>query len=473
MEPKQEATNTQSKPPTSTVDPISALIADTLKQQAAQFEAIISGLRDQMNLSGTSSRRNPPPRRRHPLQLFADKLPYDYKSTKEALLVHIKVLWGLFKANDVPAPVNAKQVKAVVDDPHSANTVAQNNILTLKSLRSGVGGKVGCGMANLDKIYILYIPGSLAKVGLRVWGPDLDAAANSSCRITALNTFHYMNINPNHVNSMAEHIQAYNHYVHYWMESKYKLEIRMPGRAGSESSKKVIQKLRKRLKNARVGFLKDHCAKYPPRYILLCDNVLAHSDNEEEPGKNYLPIKTLGYQSKNDSKFMRRLDIEIAKAAQTSKKVIPRIERRLPKEPIPTAFPRAPKELPIDFYKPSWFNKLSSGQKGLIPDATQVALLPDTSQSLFPFPQTHPDKSLSEKVFNTKYLNIYLQSYEMADQEDECQDSSTAESGNDEANKKMNVDEESDSDVYDEGDFGDLYDDSDDEVVQGKGKDKA
>ncbi|EGG03570.1 uncharacterized protein MELLADRAFT_89943 [Melampsora larici-populina 98AG31] len=565
MECEDEAINTQepasaAAAAAAAADPnsaISALIADSLKQQAAQFETIISGLRDQFKeLGGSSSRRKstpndstkntpdtsskqdrlkqplpssaystptssakkgprksktpvpkpakpvtPPVRRRHPLQLLSTDFPNDFKTTKDALFLHIKIMWGLFKANDVPAPIDpsllkafyarfskTEQIEAALLDPASADVVAQNNILTLKSLRGG-DGKIGRGMANLDEMYILYIHGILAKVGIRVWGPDLNEAAdslyNSACRLTALNTFrqlmatgayNYMNVNPDHVNSMSRFISAYNHYVHYWMASKFKSELKPPGRAESESARKLVQKHRERLKQARVRFLDVNRAKYPPRYKALCENVLAHSDDEQEPGKNYLTIKTLAYRSKNASKFFRRLDIEMQKAVQVSGKAVPHLERRLPKVPVPSAFSRAPRDLPIDFYKASWFNNLSSGQKRLIPNANQVAFLPDAAQSLFPSPQTHPDERLSDKAFNGKYLDVYLPAYELCEEDKDAEDSdegSVAHSVDDHENVKMNEPDESDSDCYDEGDFGDLYDDTDDEAEQGKGKGKG
>ncbi|EGF97783.1 uncharacterized protein MELLADRAFT_118649 [Melampsora larici-populina 98AG31] len=257
MQTEEPATSSNSVVLTTTA--LTALINDSLQQQAAQFETIVSGLQDQLkDLKGlgetpkrsekstskqtpeTSSKRDrlncssastnsystptpaskaprksktpvkspdppaPSPRRRHPLQLWSTEIDKDFKSTKDALFVHIKVLWGLLKANDVPAPPDPNllkefyarfssvdQVESVIADPRSVDLVAQNDIVTLKALRSG--GKVGRGMAHLDQTYVLYIHGLLAKVGIRVWGPDLndapDSLYNSACRITALSSF--------------------------------------------------------------------------------------------------------------------------------------------------------------------------------------------------------------------------------------------------------------------------------------------
>ncbi|KAH9810334.1 hypothetical protein DFH28DRAFT_826041, partial [Melampsora americana] len=146
--------NTQTSAVASPADSLNALVADALKQQASQFEAIINGLQTQIgNLAGlgtqakkdknksassnnpyatpsvsrtaprqtSSTSKNTPNstpkstpkscqkkktpealRKRHVLQVTTDELPVDFKSTKEALYVHIKMMWGLFKKNNVP-----------------------------------------------------------------------------------------------------------------------------------------------------------------------------------------------------------------------------------------------------------------------------------------------------------------------------------------------------------------------------------
>ncbi|KAH9810802.1 hypothetical protein DFH28DRAFT_862893, partial [Melampsora americana] len=141
---------------------MSKMIADVLAQQASQFETIIGDLRTQItqlsmspskeshtkvklmstpsprktppvSKSATSSKmrnspktpisnkppkstpppnshkmpKTPPIRKRHPLQMLVADVPADFKTVKEALFVHIKMMWGLYRANDVPVPPDA------------------------------------------------------------------------------------------------------------------------------------------------------------------------------------------------------------------------------------------------------------------------------------------------------------------------------------------------------------------------------
>lgn len=137
--------------------------------------------------------------------------------------------------------------------------------------------------------------------------------------------------------------------------------------------------------------------------------------------------------------------------------------RKLPKQAIPSTFNKAPKNLPINFYNPKWFNGLQSGQKRLVANCEAVAFLPNAAQSLLPI--RHPDEKIGDNAFNGKYLDILKEAYDMSDEEENGFDEGEEESDGDtsidlEAESDGAEDEEEeDSDVYDEGDYGDLYED--------------
>lgn len=182
------------------------------------------------------------------------------------------MLWGLFEQNSVPPKVDpalskefqnqfssVPDLEAAVSDPSAPDLIAQEDIISLRQGRSG-RFKLGRGLANIDEMHILYVHGILAKVGIRIWGPNLeeshDSLFNSACRITALNTFRqlsvsgayqYMNINLTNINKMSLLISAYNHYVHYVLESRFKKELKQAGKHRFDESKKSIQKNRERV----------------------------------------------------------------------------------------------------------------------------------------------------------------------------------------------------------------------------------
>lgn len=186
-------------------------------------------------------------------------------------------MWGLYKPDDVPAPpdesllkefyccfTNEKQIDEYVQDPRSPDIIAQNDILTLRAARAG-GCKLGRSMGRLDESYVLYIHAILAKVGIRVWGPDLcaahDSLYNSACRITALASFRQlcgvgaydsMNVPLQYVNSLTMLIPTYNHYVHYVLAAKFKTEMKEEGRVRLNNEKKGAQKARERVRYSPV-----------------------------------------------------------------------------------------------------------------------------------------------------------------------------------------------------------------------------
>ncbi|KAG0151927.1 hypothetical protein CROQUDRAFT_693897 [Cronartium quercuum f. sp. fusiforme G11] len=288
-----------------------------------------------------------PIRKCAPLQLLVDDTPKDFKQMKDALYVHMKTMWGLFKPDDIPAPpdksllkefhscfTNEKQIDDYVEDPQSPNLIAQNDILTLRAASAG-GDKLGHSMGRLDEVYVLYIHAALAKVGIWVWGPDLctthDSLYNLACHITALASFHqlcgvgaydHMNVNLRYVNNLMLLVPAYNHYVHFVLANKFKTKMKEQGRVKLNNEKRSAQKARERLRDAQVEYLLRHCHNVPPHYLRMAQNILAHSDDEDIPSKNALAIKTLTYHRKNASKFWRWVDIECIKEAQVSGKQI-------------------------------------------------------------------------------------------------------------------------------------------------------
>ncbi|EGG10790.1 uncharacterized protein MELLADRAFT_60199 [Melampsora larici-populina 98AG31] len=461
-------TSTSSAPVTA--EALAAVVADALKQQASQFESIIGDLQTQVGsltvkkksttkkatqstastpsqrLSTPTSRkvsktttpskspktpRTPTPRRKHPLQIKSDEIDQKFKTTKDALYVHIKMMWGLYKQSDVPPTPCVNLLREFYSKFNSSN-----------------------------KMSILYMSSVLAKVGIREWAPDLDephdSLYNSACRIVCLNTFrqlfatgtyNYMNVLGDQVNEMSKMLAAYNHYVHFVMAGRYKAEKQEVGRAARATARKNIQKARERLMEART----------------LCANILAHSDDELDPVKNVRTIKTLAYRSKNASKWFRALEVEMQKEAQSlsNGKGTTKIPRKLPTVPVPSEFTRAPTGLPIDFYDRKWFKNLAPGQRRLTADAEQVCFLPDASQSLMS--TRHPDELISDERFTAKYLDSKLLAYDLPDEKNDNDDDDDEDEDESMGSEDEQVVEDEDDGFFDDGDYGDLYDSGDEE----------
>ncbi|KAG0140879.1 hypothetical protein CROQUDRAFT_99491 [Cronartium quercuum f. sp. fusiforme G11] len=437
--------------PTSTApsDTIAEIVANALKQQASHFEAVIACVITHTTTGSQTTPRNSklsspaaaskspktpktltPTRKRHPLQVMVDDTPKDFKSCKEALYVHIKMMWGLYKPSDVPPTPNAallkefytqfnssEEIESVVNNP--ASTTAK-----IFELRTS-GRKIARGLGHIDEIAILYMSSILAK-------------------LLAVGTYNYMNVNLKHANSLSLITSVYNHYVHFVMAAKYKTERNNAGKVKKQCTKKTIQKNRERLCDTRSEFLMRHWAKFPPRYRKVCSDILAHSDNEYDAEKHVLDVEILKEEELN---------------GKTSQKQI----RKLPKTPAVSEFSCAPKNLSIDFYNPNWFNELPPAQKQLMTDTENVAFLPDATQSLLP--TRHPDKKLGDAKFTAKYLDVFLEAYNLSDDEGEDDFAGTDED-EDVSDVSLNSDseaeeeDEEESEFYEEGEYGDLYDEA-------------
>jgi hypothetical protein len=238
-----------------------------------------------------------PIKRRHPAQLISSEIPSDFARFKvshlfvhvlllyhqlillyqDALFLHIRMLWGLFEQTAVPAKVNpilaqefynrfstVPEIEQAVSDPGAPNLIAQDDIINLRQGQAGCF-KLGRELANMEEMHILYVHALLVKVGIRIWGPNLeetpDSLFNSACRITALNLFRqlaasgayqYMNINPAGINEVSLLVSAYNHYVHYLMETQFKKELKQVGTHARDHAKKSIQKNQERVSQCKT-----------------------------------------------------------------------------------------------------------------------------------------------------------------------------------------------------------------------------
>jgi hypothetical protein len=179
---------------------------------------------------------------------------------------------GLFEQNSVPPKVDAvllkefhaqfssaQEVETTVNNANAPQLISQEDIMTLNAGRSG-RFKLGRGMANIDKMHVLYVHALFAKIGIHAWGPNLeeshDSLFNLACCITALNTFQqlassgayqYMNINLASLNQMLLLVSSYNHSVHYVMQARFKKEMKEAGKHGKDKKRKAIQKGQERM----------------------------------------------------------------------------------------------------------------------------------------------------------------------------------------------------------------------------------
>ncbi|KAI9602531.1 hypothetical protein H4Q26_001821 [Puccinia striiformis f. sp. tritici PST-130] len=237
----------------------------------------------------------------NPLQMISRDMPESFSLTRDALYVHIKLIWNLLEQKAIPSPPhpntileftsrfsNADEIERTANDTSGAALIPVKEVVTFKDIK------------NLCQLY----PGNSARLGIRVWAPDLedlpDSLYNEACRQAALKSFRqasvggayaYMNVNLKYATDLTLLIPAYNHYVHYLQATRYNREKNQTGKFRMDEERKVI--------------------------------------------------------SKQGSEW---------KACQ-------RRRRFIPPTPEPSLFTKPPKGQPLDFYNPEWFNKLLPQQR--------------------------------------------------------------------------------------------------------------
>jgi hypothetical protein len=205
---------------------------------------------------------------------------------QDALYVHIKLIWNLLEQKTIPSPPhpdtlreftsrfsNADEIKQTAENSSGAALIPVNDVVTFKDIKCG-RKKVGKGLVNLEEFFIIYTQAILARLGIRVWAPDLedrpDSLYNEACRQAALKSFRqaaaggayaYMNVNQKYATDLGLLIPAYNHYVHFLQTNRYNREKNQTGKFRMDEERKVIAKARERVS--------DFNKKYPAFFLLL------------------------------------------------------------------------------------------------------------------------------------------------------------------------------------------------------------
>ncbi|MBW0495594.1 hypothetical protein O181_035309 [Austropuccinia psidii MF-1] len=87
-------------------------------------------------------------------------------------------------------------------------------------------------------------------------------------------------------------------------------------------------------------------------------------------------IKTLPYRSDNATAFFQRLDSKMAEVYCMMGHRENQQVRQRPKKPIISDFEKTPKNIPIDFYRPEWFNEKNHSEKLVAADLSEVSFVP-------------------------------------------------------------------------------------------------
>ncbi|KAI9616823.1 hypothetical protein KEM48_005069 [Puccinia striiformis f. sp. tritici PST-130] len=342
----------------------------------------------------------------NPLQMISRDMPESFSLTRDALYVHIKLIWNLLEQKAIPIPLTPT--------PYS------NSLLAFPMPTRSNEPQMTQAI--------------LARLGIRVWAPDLedlpDSLYNEACRQAALKSFRqasvggayaYMNVNLKYATDLTLLIPAYNHYVHYLQATRYNREKNQTGKFRMDEERKVISKARERLRDSRLKFALSQ--GLPKRYQKVISDVNCHTKS--------LCRQNPEISLANATKFFRRLDATIATSDELDGKRVQRRRRFIPPTPEPSLFTKPPKGQPLDFYNPEWFNELLPQQRIDIANTREVAFLPNASQSLMG--KKIASEKLSDKKFTAAFFDQLSKPYDLTHEIEDNGDDDTPTDDEDDA----------------------------------------
>lgn len=172
---------------------------------------------------------------------------------QKAISLHLRILWGLLDANEVPKNPPDEIVSSfnkrfsteaqLYASQNSDRDLYPRHLVQIGTAMSVVQTGRIANQARLVEEHMLdYVQARLAKIGLPFWCPDLRHSAyslyNSAHRIVALDTFRqalvshtYIHLNPNaaYASTSPILIRLFDHFVFHYMKLRYQREGRHPG----------------------------------------------------------------------------------------------------------------------------------------------------------------------------------------------------------------------------------------------------
>lgn len=125
--------------------------------------------------------------------------------TQEALFCFIRIIWGMVESGAVPPPPDADaiheftsafssadQIGNIIRSSLGRDLIPRAEVLTFKNMATG-RKKMGHGIINVHHFFLNLTQSTLAKLGIRMWGPNLDESIDSlwnvACWLAALKIF--------------------------------------------------------------------------------------------------------------------------------------------------------------------------------------------------------------------------------------------------------------------------------------------
>ncbi|KAJ7620645.1 hypothetical protein DFH06DRAFT_942862, partial [Mycena polygramma] len=376
------------------------------------------------------------PRQKKPAeyQMFRADVPPEALSTKETIQNHIRFIWGCLTSGKAPRSAFPEDV-SIFNMRFNGLTVAELRrtgqlgrpiisptdvgLDVKEAIRSK--SKIISAFYKVEESAILHVRTYLARLGLRSWAPDFTQSPysmyNTTMRMCAIDTFrflvagtHYDFLRPNtsFLNDFGLLTGMYDHFVHHYMCEKWKTEIRAPGGNETAAERNNASQARIRLHNSRQTYLKGAAA---PKGVRLMFSLKATSDDESTPtGPRALAREERSSEADCVIRAVDKLMVQELQDAGKTRSANNRVRRVAPTfgQRNPSRFHEIPKNMPIQYYDPDWFNDRPPQARAKLAPQLLVAFAPGSSN----FFSRRSDNALGVEALTEKYGSEVFAAYD-------------------------------------------------------------
>ncbi|GLB39666.1 hypothetical protein LshimejAT787_0701760 [Lyophyllum shimeji] len=383
--------------------------------------------------------------------LTKDEVPKEAESTKAALELHIRALWGLPDQASVPPVVtdqdkarfvrrfsSESEVRSSVNSALDENTayIAEAGRLAgaLKDSPSP-GSTIAKNIERITGPALKFALKTVASFGLLRWAPDVlggdaDSMYNLLHEYIALTTFQqaatahayaHMGLIVPLTDDFVLMRKLYRSFVFSYMHRIAKAEAKKPGSAKAAKQMIGVYKRRDALAKGRIDVLKAY--GFNKQVLALASETEAHSDDDlpegtEESAEAVYQIAEKEGRSEKVKKFFRMADEQRRRMAMRRNRHCRQERRRAePATPRPSTLTVLPREVPLDWFEPAYFNDLSVRERAAYTAEGIYIALP-LEKHCATWADCEKWKNLPRKEFMEKYEMEQLEQYEEESEEE-------------------------------------------------------
>ncbi|KAJ7922127.1 hypothetical protein B0H13DRAFT_2306004 [Mycena leptocephala] len=375
--------------------------------------------------------------------LTKEQVPKEFLGLKNCIFLHGYIAYMITRS-DVPPPLpgaalitaherifEPKFLAALDERLRTTSTRHVGAGAMVKALRDKAtadlssGSQIAKHILDIGEPFLLTIFSAILHAGLEKWCPDInsppDTLYNRAHEIVFVQTFHSVAIGlgyrslcptPAGINNFEMIKDLYHSYVFAYMKDKARVERAEAGKLAQNKEDNNAFRRLKRLSEKRVAYAIED--KLPDRVVALVGEPYCNSDDEsgsDGEGNHAYIVSAKLQRGVSATTFVhklekRRLAFVLQQKGRRRTNLHERTRVRVEESVESDISYHMPKNAPIDYFDPEFFNDL--------PAKTRFAI--SKNGVALPLPQYHANKdwkTMPKTAFMAKYGNEVLKQYDI------------------------------------------------------------